>query len=67
MAEIFDELGKAVAALRGVTEQRERLIGRRDELIRAALKGGATWVQIQHVTGLSPRGLSLAINRLPKE
>ncbi|RFA13246.1 hypothetical protein B7R21_08490 [Subtercola boreus] len=67
MAETFDELEKAVAALRSVTEEREILIRRRDELIRASLKGGATWVQVQNVTGLSPRGLSLAINRLPKE
>ncbi|RFA16380.1 hypothetical protein B7R22_02515 [Subtercola boreus] len=67
MAETLDELEEAVASLRVVTEERERLIRRRDELIRAALKGGATWVQIQGVTGLSPRGLSLAIKRLPEE
>lgn len=63
----FEELEKAVAELRSATSERDRLIGQRDELIRSALDRGATWVQVQEVTGLSPRGLSLAINRIPTD
>lgn len=35
----------------------------RDRQIRQAIGQGATWAQVQRVTGLSPRGLALALNR----
>ncbi|GGF15363.1 hypothetical protein GCM10011399_06470 [Subtercola lobariae] len=66
MTECLEELAKVVGELLSITEQRDSLMRHRDELIRAALDSGATWVQVQSVTGLSPRGLSLAINRQPK-
>lgn len=36
----------------------------RDRQIREALAQGATWKQLQEITGLSPRGLALAIKRV---
>jgi hypothetical protein len=52
-----------VAKLAGVNERRASLIEYRDRQIVEALAGGATWVEVQKITGLSPRGLALAIKR----
>lgn len=36
----------------------------RDEAVVAALTAGHTWVEVQSVAGLSPRGVKLAVDRV---
>lgn len=57
------ELRKTTKRLADVDERRESLVEYRDRQIIDALAGGATWVAVQDATGLSPRGLQLAIKR----
>lgn len=59
----MQELSLTVAKLAAVNEHRASLIQYRDRQIVAALRGGAKWVEIQDVTGLSPRGVALAVKR----
>jgi ribosomal protein S18 len=59
----MDELRRTVEKLAEVNALRASRIAYRDRQILEAIAGGATWVQVQQVTGLSPRGLALAIKR----
>lgn len=59
----LDELRRTVEKLAALNELRTSRIQYRDRQIIAALATGATWAQLQTVTGLSPRGLALAIKR----
>ena len=64
MADEMEELRATVEKLAAVNARRDNLIQYRDRQIREAIAAGATWAQIQNVTGLSPRGLAIAIKRL---
>ena len=46
-----------------VTERRANLIQYRSRIIVAALSEGCTWGEVRDVTGLSLRGVQLAIAR----
>jgi len=63
MAEDLTELRRTVERLTEADERRANLVEYRDRQIVEALDGGATWKQVQDVTGLSPRGLALAVKR----
>ena len=56
-------LRAASAAVDRADEQRAQRIARRDAAIADAFAAGATWAQVQEATGLSPRGVQLAIRR----
>ena len=60
----LDELSKTISKLETLDKHRAQLVQYRDRQIREALTSGATWVQLQAVTGLSVRGLQLAIKRV---
>lgn len=66
MTDEMNELRRTVEKLAEVNELRASRIQYRDRQIIAALTAGATWAQLQAVTGLSPRGLALAIKRAGK-
>ena len=59
----LDELAKTIAKLETLDKHRAQLVQYRDRQIREALALGATWVQLQAITGLSVRGLQLATKR----
>lgn len=63
MANEMNELRATVEKLAAVNERRANLIQYRDRQIAEAIKAGATWAQVQALTGLSPRGLALALER----
>ncbi|MGN7977419.1 hypothetical protein ACTJJ4_07575 [Microbacterium sp. 22195] len=64
MDEGLAELRATVAKLTAVEERRANLIEYRDrQLLELADAKAATWVQMQAVAGLSPRGLQLALER----
>lgn len=58
------ELRATVEKLAVVNQRRANLIEYRDRQIHDAIQAGATWAQMQEITGLSPRGLALALKRL---
>lgn len=58
------ELKATVDKLATVNERRSNLIEYRDRQIKAALAAGATWKTVQELTGLSVRGLALAVKRV---
>ena len=59
----LDELTKTITKLETLDKHRAQLVQYRDRQIREALTSGATWVQLQAITGLSVRGLQLATKR----
>lgn len=63
MTDSMAELTATVTKLTAVNERRGNLIAYRDRQIVAALDAGATWAEVQRVTGLSLRGLALARKR----
>lgn len=63
MAEDLTELRRTVERLTEADERRANLVEYRDRQIVEALDAGATWAQVQAATGLSPRGLALAVKR----
>lgn len=63
MEEAIAELRLTVQKLQAVNQRRDNLIQYRDRQIVAALAAGATWSALQALTGLSVRGLALAIKR----
>lgn len=63
----LEELKATSDKLAAVDERRANLIEYRDRQITQALADGATWVTVQKITGLSPRGLQLAIKRAGSE
>ena len=63
MAIDVSELRATLEKLAAVNERRANLIEYRDRQIADAVSRGATWAQMQDVTGLSPRGLALALKR----
>lgn len=63
MTSEVEELRATVEKLAAVNERRDNLIAYRDRQIKAAIAAGSTWAQLQEVTGLSPRGLAMAIKR----
>lgn len=58
-----NELRLTVRKIAEADELRASRVEYRDRQIREALEAGYTWTQLQAITGLSPRGLALAINR----
>lgn len=63
MTDSLDDLHAVTAKLRAHDERRANLLHSRDALVRQALAEGATWAMVQQVTGLTPRGVALAIQR----
>ncbi|KEP75878.1 hypothetical protein HR12_21030 [Microbacterium sp. SUBG005] len=63
MSEDLPELRRTVERLTAADERRANLVEYRDRQIVEALDGGATWKHLQTITGLSPRGLALAVKR----
>lgn len=63
MADPLAKLKTTVAKLSAVETRRASLIEERDRQIVDALAQGSTWVELQRITELSPRGLKLAIDR----
>lgn len=63
MTESLDDLQAVTAKLRAHDERRVNLLHSRDALVRQALAAGATWATVQAITGLTPRGVSLAVKR----
>lgn len=63
MTSALDELARTAEKLADLNALRASRIQYRDRQILAALAAGATWAQLQQVTGLSPRGLAMAIKR----
>ena len=57
------ELRATVEKLAAVNQRRANLIQYRDRQIREVIDAGATWAQVQEITGLSPRGLAMALKR----
>ena len=57
------ELSRTVEKLAETNVLRANRIQYRDRQILEAVTAGATWVRLQQVTGLSPRGLALALAR----
>jgi len=56
-------LGAASDELRMINAARIELMALRDRQIGIAVAAGHTWAEMQKVTGLSPRGLALALKR----
>ena len=44
-------------------EERERLTQYRDRLIHELRANGVTWRELQEISGLSPRGLKIVLDR----
>ncbi|HWU31044.1 MAG TPA: hypothetical protein VN041_18330 [Microbacterium sp.] len=64
MDEELAELKATVAKLEAVEARRANLIEYRDrQLLAMAEQRRLTWVQMQKIAGLSPRGLQLALER----
>jgi hypothetical protein len=59
----MDELRRTVERLSALDARRASLGEYRDRQIVESLAAGATWAQVQEVTGLSPRGVQMAIRR----
>lgn len=57
------ELESTVQKLATVDDRRANLVEYRDRQILAARAAGATWASLQQLTGLSTRGLQIAIRR----
>jgi hypothetical protein len=45
-------------------EARARLLRQRDDAIRQAFADGATWKAVEAASGLTPRGVALAVKRV---
>lgn len=58
-----DELKTTCDKITALDERREGLVQYRDRQIVAALASGTTWAEVQRITGLSLRGVQLAIQR----
>jgi ABC-type Fe3+-citrate transport system substrate-binding protein len=63
MDDALEALQAAAENLAAADAERVALMQNRDRLIRVAIEAGATWRKIQDATGLTPRGVSQAINR----
>lgn len=50
-------------ALEAVDKCRQELMAERDCALRDAREAGATWRMLQEVSGMGPRGVSLALKR----
>jgi hypothetical protein len=61
------ELQRTAKRLADADERRASLVEYRDRQIVDALADGAKWTEIQDVTGLSPRGVQLAVKRAKGE
>lgn len=59
----LEELRRTVDKLADVDQRRANLVEYRDRQILAAKAAGATWASLQQLTGLSTRGLQIAIRR----
>lgn len=62
----LSELIRTVEKLAALNELRASRIQYRDRQILAAIDAGYTWAYLQTVTGLSPRGLAMALQRARK-
>lgn len=63
MEEQFTELQRTLDKLTAAEDHRASLIEYRDRQLTELRASGATWQQLQDFTGLSPRGLKLALDR----
>lgn len=59
----LDDLAEATTALRRLRERVSKQVEYRDEQVRNALAAGATWRQVQAVSGLTPHAIDLARKR----
>jgi hypothetical protein len=57
------ELQKTVKNIEKTDERRASQVEYRDRQIVALLAKGKSWVRLQEITGLSPRGIQLAVKR----
>jgi ribosomal protein S18 len=57
------ELRAANESLRRLDARRTAQMEYRDDVLLRAIVAGATWVRVQEVTGLTPRGVQLALRR----
>lgn len=57
------ELQATLTKLATVNQRRANLIEYRNRQLREAIEAGHTWTEIQRMTGLSRRGLALALKR----
>ncbi|WP_156027413.1 hypothetical protein [Mycetocola saprophilus] len=60
----LEELAQTVAKLETVNERRASLVAYRNRQIVEALDNGSTWVEMQRLTGLSVRGLKIAVDSI---
>lgn len=63
MLAALDELKATCDKLAALDERRDALVQYRDRQIVAALASRTTWAEVQRITGLSLRGVQLAIQR----
>ncbi len=63
MTEELTRLRAAAKRLARIDDKRAAELAKRDAAIVAALEAGATWVQVQEATGLSPSVVKKAIER----
>lgn len=61
------ELTSTARRLAEADARRANLVEYRDRQIVEVLASGATWAEVQAATGLSPRGVQLAIKRAHAE
>lgn len=62
-----EELAKTIEKIHKATEHRAQLVQHRDRQIVALHAAGATWKQLRQITGLSTRGVDLALKRARSE
>jgi signal transduction histidine kinase len=63
MTEAQDELRRTSEKLRDLDERRKGLVEYRDRQVAEEIERKTTWETLQKLTGLSPRGLALSIER----
>lgn len=61
--DITARLEKVTSDLAETDVRRTQLMNQRDALIRQARDAGVTWVELQRITHLTPRAISLALER----
>lgn len=62
---LLKDLAEVSDVLASLDRDREAALVRRDNVIRAASKAGATYVKIREITGMSPTTISKTINTRP--
>lgn len=63
MSASLEDLKMNAAKIAKNAEERERLTQYRDRIIHELRANGVTWRELQEVSGLSPRGLKIVLDR----